>query len=119
MLKRLRMMVPVVVVIAIAIAGKWVLFPGQPFDQTAWKNAGPNDYVRNRMADRMIAHRTLIGKTRDEITELFGQPDRDLQEGTMSYCLGPERGFISIDSEWLAVHFNTSGQVDRCWLWND
>ena len=50
----------------------------------------------------------LVGMSRIEIDELLGIPPRT---GYFSICdyvysLGPERGLIAIDSEWLCIRFD-------------
>ncbi len=35
------------------------------------------------------------------------------------YPLGPERGVIRIDSEWLFITFGDDGTVSRYWLYRD
>jgi hypothetical protein len=64
------------------------------------------------MADRLVARRALIGLTRLEVHNMLGIPassrDNDRQ---WCYWLGPERGFISIDDEWLELHFGPDGCV--------
>ena len=57
------------------------------------------------MVDSLLDRRVLNGKTRAEIVELLGEPDeaRAFTGYDMVWWLGPERGFISIDSEWLWI----------------
>ena len=35
------------------------------------------------------------------------------------YCLGPERGFLGIDSEWLAIWFDDNSKAERWELLTD
>ncbi len=37
----------------------------------------------------------------------------------MHYYLGPERGFMRIDSEWLFIKLDSDGRVARQWLYRD
>ena len=72
-------------------------------------------HARLEMADDIIAHRLLNGKTRDEVLALLGpeEPDRPFLDEHLVYYLGPERNsFISIDNEWLAVRFDAGGVVE-------
>jgi hypothetical protein len=89
-------------------------FPGRAFDPVAWQDKSQvQQGVRLGMADRLIARRTLIGKTRAEVVELLGEPPHTgyFADWDMVYWLGPERGFISIDSEWLVVRLAKDGRV--------
>lgn len=65
------------------------------------------------MADQLIAHGTLEGRTRSEIVDLLGEPPPTgyFREWDLVYWLGPERGFISIDSEWLVIRFDENDRV--------
>ena len=65
------------------------------------------------MADRLIARRELLGKTRGDVVELLGEPTPTghFADWDMVYWLGPERGFISIDSEWLVLRLAEDGRV--------
>jgi hypothetical protein len=65
------------------------------------------------MADRLVARRVLIGKTRAEVIELLCEPPPTtyFRDRSMVYWLGPERGFISVDSEWLVLQLAVDGRV--------
>jgi hypothetical protein len=92
----------------------WVWFPGRAFDPVAWRDESQVQRgVRLGMADRLIARRTLLGKTRAEVVELLGEPPPTeyFADWDMVYWLGPERGFISIDSEWLVLRLAEDGRV--------
>ncbi len=54
------------------------------------------------------------GMSRDEVDAVLGKPDRgDGVHGyDYVYCLGPERGLISIDYEWLGLKFHKDVVVD-------
>jgi hypothetical protein len=65
------------------------------------------------MADWLVAQSILIGKPRAEVDAMLG-PVADtakFREYDLVYRLGMERGFFSIDSEWLALKVNVSGVV--------
>jgi hypothetical protein len=66
------------------------------------------------MADRLVARRTLLGKTRSEVVELLGEPPQTgyFKQWDLVYCLGLERGFIRIDSEWLVVRLDQNSRVE-------
>jgi hypothetical protein len=89
-------------------------FPGRAFEPAAWRDESRVERsVRLRMADGLIARRTLLGKTRAEVVELLGEPPPTdyFADWDMVYWLGPERSFISIDSEWLVVRLAEDGRV--------
>ncbi|KMK75542.1 hypothetical protein [Alkalihalobacillus pseudalcaliphilus] len=61
---------------------------------------------RVMIIDNFLHNTELIGKSLDEIVSLLGDPDENgyfADDMTMVYYLGPERSFISIDSEWLVI----------------
>ncbi len=58
------------------------------------------------MVDDLLSKYELMGMTQEEVISLLGQ-STDTEyfktENNMVYYLGPERGSISIDSEWLVL----------------
>lgn len=93
-----------------------VLVAPIPFVSSWWAPGGAkNDLLRvqHRMADWLVLRRSLDGLSRSEVVAMLGEP---LEHGyfrdyDLVYRLGMERGFISIDSEWLAVVLDDSGRV--------
>lgn len=73
------------------------------FSSEGWKK-----YPEKRvdMVDDLLSKNELIGMTQEEVITLLGQ-STDTEyfktENNMVYYLGPERGLISIDSEWLVL----------------
>jgi hypothetical protein len=65
------------------------------------------------MVDDLIAKRRLDNLTRDEISTLLGPGDKTSKwkDWDLIYWLGPERGLIRIDSEWLGIRFDKAGRV--------
>ena len=57
------------------------------------------------MVDDFLATQSPLGKSCDQIVALLVDPDDtpDFREYDMVYYLGPERGFMGIDSEWLVI----------------
>jgi hypothetical protein len=89
-------------------------FPGRAFDSVTWRDESQVQRgARLGMADRLIARQTLLGKTRAEVVELLGEPPPTVHfaDWDLVYRLGPERGFMSIDSEWLVVRLAEDGRV--------
>jgi len=78
--------------------------------------------ARTALVDDLLARYPLNGMTEDEILALLGEHDNDtgyfLQDNRYVYHLGPERGLISIDSEWLILDF-TDGVVTDCFITTD
>jgi len=65
------------------------------------------------MVDDLTATRRVHGLTRAELLTLLGPSDQigKWRDWDLVYWLGPERGFMRIDSEWLVVKFDSSGRV--------
>ena len=83
-----------------------------PFDSAKWK-AGNEDEIRIRMVDSLLRKYEITGKSRAEVVDILGEPDKTgyFRDYDMVYRLGMERGFISIDSEWLVLKFGTNNAV--------
>ncbi|WP_164102270.1 hypothetical protein [Candidatus Laterigemmans baculatus] len=97
---------------ALTLSGWW--FRGQPLDPVAWRDdtlVGTG--IRLEMADHLVVRGTLTGLSRAEVVELLGEPPPTeyFRDWDLVYWLGPERGFISIDSEWLVIRFDESDRV--------
>ncbi len=77
--------------------------------------------IRHRMADRLIASHELMGRSRQEVVDKLGPPLQTnyFAEWDMRYHLGAERGFMSIDSEWLLLRLSESGVVVEASLGRD
>jgi len=79
------------------------------FDSDRWKAAiNEQKPVRLRMVDDLLRRYKLEGMSREDIEQLLGKPPPTgyFREYEYVYWLGPERGFISIDSEWLCLKFS-------------
>ncbi len=83
---------------------------GESFDRAKWHEAAQDPNIhRNEMADDLLRRSKIIGEDREEIDKLLGTPTRTDYFSTMCdyvYWLGPERGLIRIDSEWLCLRFD-------------
>lgn len=103
------------VLVVTALFAVWRFwFLGRAFDPVVWQDeAQIQQGVRLSMADRLIARGTLQGKPRAEVVELLGEPPENtsFSDWDLVYWLGSERGFISIDSEWLVIRFGPDGRV--------
>ncbi|SFA99914.1 MULTISPECIES: hypothetical protein [unclassified Bacillus (in: firmicutes)] len=101
--------------LAIIIGGIiYVLFllltPNQ-FNQEKWLNK-PAERVN--MVDSMLSEVRLRGKSKTEIIKLLGEEEEKVyfkELNNLVYYLGDERGFMSIDSEWLVIWFDDKDKV--------
>src|SRR5258708_4993529 len=108
--------------VALFAGGIWFLFrPGHHFDAPLWGNSQTPASVRLRMADDLVDNNKLLGLTRQEVVARLGQPPKTeyFKEFDMVYYLGPERGFISIDSEWLVLKIGPDSRVVRATIARD
>lgn len=97
------------------------------FDATTWQKAGlpanapSGDPIRIRMVDDLLDRHDLRGMTRAEVTALLGEPDdAALGQGDplfhgwdMAYYLGPERGLLALDSEFLVLRLGADQRVSE------
>jgi hypothetical protein len=87
------------------------------FDSATWAAAAREPWsewpTRLRMVDDLVESKRLDGLPRADVVSLLGPADRTdkWSDWDLVYWLGPERGFIRIDSEWLVLRFNESGRV--------
>ncbi len=101
----------------------------QRFDAVAWRKQEQSDGnltwpARLCMVDDLMSSGRLDGLASEQVVELLGPPhDKGFPFGSaqcdIHYYLGPERGFIRIDSEWLFIAFDKNGKVARYWLYRD
>lgn len=101
----------IVVVYAIALK---LQSPPRRFDHVGWATPADGDEEpRLEMADELIARSMLDDKTRAEVLSMLGEPNGDgyFTDFDLVYRLGMERGFLSIDSEWLVVRFDREERV--------
>src|SRR4030042_924998 len=94
------------------------------FDKEVWLNSdkiNQKPYPRLKMADDLIKKDVLIGLTRSQVIELLGEPGDHgyFRSYDLVYWLGPERSFMGIDSEWLAILIDDNGLVSKVALVRD
>jgi hypothetical protein len=111
------------VIAAVAVLGSlagWATTTDGPFDPAAWAASDYWSGNRNPMADELLRSRALIGRQRAEVVGLLGEPPETsyFSDWDMVYRLGPERGWLSIDSEWLVLRL-TNGNVSDARLVRD
>jgi hypothetical protein len=121
----------ILVVFGLALSGCDIFESGDykepiPFDAAIWRNGerpvtSSDEAPRLRMADGLVRDKVLLGKTKREIEELLGSPTQTSKfaDYGLVYWLGPERGSMSIDSEWLVVSFNADGVATRAKIVRD
>ncbi len=99
------------------------------FDSELWRKQDTIEHnafwpPRLCMVDDLISSHALDGLAEHEVIQLLGSPhDKGFPFGSaqcdMHYYLGPERGFVRIDSEWLFITFGHDQKVHRYWLYRD
>ena len=103
----------------LAAACYWVVFRCPlPFVASWWNvdaERGTALQTRYRVADRLASSERLKGMTRAEVVALLGVPTETdkFRDRGLIYVLGPERGFIRIDYEWLAIDFDSDSKVSN------
>ena len=97
------------------VVGALVIRERHRFSREKWLEAPEN---RTRIVDDLLANHELVGMTGEEIQALLGDCDNESgyfqQQDRLVYWLGPERGLMSIDSEWLILDF--AGEVVTGWF---
>ena len=80
--------------------------------------------LAKRNAFELRKKHKLTGLSREQVVKLLGQPDRIGRyvkaglDKDFNYDLGAEKGFISIDREWLTIKFE-SGKVSEVLVTRD
>ena len=99
------------------------------FDTAGWQESKSAEYVigditpRQKMLGDVVSH-ILPGRNHTEIEQLLGPslrtPYFEETGRDLIYVLGPHRNsFIRIDSEWLLVWLDKSGQFQRYAIYTD
>ena len=106
-----------------ALRGELFPMPGDRclttrFDAARWRDSAQvalPSAVRGCVVDDLLARHELRGQTRAAIVALLGEPTQTsyFNEYGLVYWLGPERGRMSIDSEWLVLRLDSSGRVSE------
>ena len=122
---------PTVILVGWLVFGdsvKSILY-SQKFDAELWRNQEQVEHntmwpPRLCMVDNLMSSGKLKGLTRSQVVQLLGPPhDKNFPGGAMNcdihYYLGPERGFIRIDSEWLFITLGDNGKVNKYWIYRD
>ena len=91
---------------------------GRQFDAALWRDTirvQSAEAPRGCMVDDLLARRPLVGETRAAVVALLGEPAPTpyFRHYDLVYWLGPERGLMSIDSEWLVMRLDPRGRVSE------
>jgi hypothetical protein len=120
----IRAVITLAIVAALSIVGfcGWFLFGDTiqerirrvPFDAAKWQ--GPTTFandIRIRMVDDLLRRHDFHAMPRAQLVALIGEPDNtEYITGWDLVCwLGPERGFMAIDSEWLVFQLDSEQKV--------
>jgi hypothetical protein len=106
----------VLVAIAVAYCFRTGYLPMRTFDAVAWRQVQrADDETRLQMVESLLRSGRLNGLTRAQAVALLGPPDGGdyFSDWDLVYWLGPERGMIRIDSEWLVIRFDQHGRVSQ------
>ena len=103
-------------VAVVAVVGAVALLhpKGREFDPNAWQRREQAwDHAAGEMADRLVETSALQGMKRAQVVGMLGEPLQtpNFNDWDMKYWLGPERGYLSIDSEWLVIRLGSDGRV--------
>lgn len=84
------------------------------FDPNVWAKADYWSGGRNPMADDLVRTGVLLGKSQAEVIDLLGPPPLTgyFSEWDVVYRLGPERSWLSLDSEWLVLRMKDGHVTD-------
>jgi hypothetical protein len=86
------------------------------FDPIEWQDQRSiTNGVRILMVDDLLRRHSFKGMAREQVTAIIGQPTKTeyFKDWGMVYWLGPERGYISIDSEWLVFRLDNQNKVTK------
>jgi len=86
------------------------------FSVAKWRaGAGDDGHVTARgcMVDDYLRRHPPVGRSREELVGELGVPPQTgyFREYDLVYWLGPERGLMALDSEWLVIRFDPSGRA--------
>lgn len=86
-----------------------------PFVAGWWTAQAWDDplHKRHRIADGLLLAGRLVGRSRTEVVAFLGEPSPTayFDDWQLVYNLGAERGWLSIDSEWLVMRTAGDGRI--------
>lgn len=89
----------------------------EAFDAARWRDTADEEFISNgftthqRMARDLADSKALIGKSREDVIALLGEPHGQIAQNALEYEIGSETGFISIDFEILGILLDDRGRV--------
>lgn len=100
--------------IVLLLIGTMDRFDEREFTSITWK---ANKEKRIEMIDDLIDKQLLDGLSKQEVITALGAPNESDSFSGMDpdllYYLGPDRGFVSMDSEWLLIWLNDDNFVEK------
>jgi hypothetical protein len=86
------------------------------FDAVVWRDSAraySHEAARGCMVDHLLRTVELKGQTRAAVVALLGEPRPTdyFDQYDLVYWLGPERGLMSVDSEWLVLELDPNDLV--------
>jgi hypothetical protein len=94
------------------------------FNAVAWRDSSQvysDAAVRGCIVDDLLVRHPMVGRRRTDVVILLGEPKPTpyFKNYDLVYWLGPERGLMSIDSEWLVMRLDSIGRVKEVRLVTD
>ncbi len=83
--------------------------PKHQFDKQVWTN---DVEKRFQLSDNIIDSEMLINKTKEEVIDILGQENNELDNDRWIYYLGFKPGLLSIDPDILELTFENGKVVD-------
>lgn len=84
-------------------------YPSNAFDKQEWET---NIEERYKMSEDIMESKILIGKTKEEITELLGKDFYSYNQNHIGYGIGFVPGLFSMDPDVLDIYFK-NGKVTK------
>ena len=86
------------------------------FDAERWRDSAQMygaDPIRIRMVDDLLHRNDFLGWRREQVVALLGEPRQTgyFTQYELVYWMGPERGILGLDSEWLVFRLDAHGRV--------
>jgi len=111
---------PVVMIVGLILFGSQIqnLLKQQSFDSSAWiaqEKQDPEWPARLTMIDDLMERQLLDSKSKEQVFAMLGAGETSgyWHNWDVHYWLGPERGVVRLDSEWLVIQFNKEGRVAK------
>jgi hypothetical protein len=86
-------------------------YPERDFEKEKWRTDIEKRY---EMTDDLVDNEKLIGKTKEEIIELLGQEENNLDSSLWTYYIGYKPSIIGIDPDVFEIEFKDD-KVIKCW----